>query len=178
MEALKAALGSAWRAFRRLPTKAQWAVGIVAALVILGSLGRPPATSPSANPTASLAAVDRSTSPTAAPTAPPTATPTARPTAVPTPTPVPQPTAVLTGKFVRWEAVDARRGYAYISVTNSGPVAGTAKCTVSVKNDFGNFGFEFLTGVVVQPGETASGRVAIDVGSGSPLINSGTVTDC
>lgn len=95
-----------------------------------------------------------------------------------TPTPVPEPTGVIVGAFVRWQSVDDRNGYAYFTLTNTGSTPATATCTISVRNDFGNFGFDFLVGEIVQPGETVSGRIPISVGSGSRLINSGEVTDC
>jgi hypothetical protein len=84
----------------------------------------------------------------------------------------------LTGTFIRWEPVDDARGYAYFSVTNHGSTEALAECTIKVSNDFGNFGFDYLVGEPVGPGETINGRVALDVGEGSFLINEGEVTNC
>jgi hypothetical protein len=84
----------------------------------------------------------------------------------------------LTGRFIRWEPVDEANGYAYISVTNHGSTAGVAECTVTVRNDFGDFGFDYMVGETIGAGETFSGRMAINVGEGSFLINQGDVTDC
>ena len=84
----------------------------------------------------------------------------------------------LTGEFVLWEPVDDAHGYAYFTVTNNGTTTETAECTIKVDNDFGNFGFDYLVGERVGPGETISGKVALDVGEGSFLINHGEVTDC
>jgi hypothetical protein len=84
----------------------------------------------------------------------------------------------VTGTFVRWEAVDDKRGYAYFTATNHGTETVTAECKVSVRNDFGNFGFDSLVGEQIAPGETLSGRMSISVGDGSQLINQGEVTDC
>lgn len=96
----------------------------------------------------------------------------------PTPVPTPAPTSPITGTFVRWQSVDDKNGYAHFTITNNGTVPATAKCSISVRNDFGNFGFDSLVGEVVQPGETISGRIPISVGSGSKLINQGEVEDC
>jgi hypothetical protein len=63
-------------------------------------------------------------------------------------------------------------------VTNNGSTTATAECTVRVSNDFGNFGFDFMVGEEVPPGETISGRMALSVGGGSFLIDDGEVTDC
>ena len=104
--------------------------------------------------------------------------PTAAPAAVPTPVPAPTAVRNVTGSFVRWEAVDDKRGYAYISVTNHGTETITAVCKVHVRNSFGNFGFDSLVGKEIAPGETISGRLAISVGNGSRLIDQGEVTEC
>lgn len=84
----------------------------------------------------------------------------------------------LVGTFGHWEPVDDARGYAYFSVYNGGSKAETAKCTVDVSNDFGNFGFDSLVGENVASGQTLQLKMAISVGSGSRLINKGTVKDC
>jgi hypothetical protein len=84
----------------------------------------------------------------------------------------------LTGRFIRWEAVDDARGYAYFEVTNRGSQTATAECTIRVRNDFGNSGFDILVGEQVPAGETISGRIALDVGEGSFLIDQGEVTNC
>lgn len=86
--------------------------------------------------------------------------------------------ASITGSFIRWEPVDDARGYAVFTVTNNGSAAGTAKCSVSVRNEFGNFGFDSLVGETVGAGQTRTFRLALSVGSGSRLINTGTVKDC
>jgi hypothetical protein len=84
----------------------------------------------------------------------------------------------LTGTFLRWEPVDEQNGYAYFSITNTGTSTETATCTISVENDFGDFGFDILVGEPVGPGETISGNIPISVGEGSFLINKGEVTNC
>jgi hypothetical protein len=84
----------------------------------------------------------------------------------------------LTGTFIRWEPVDDAHGYAYFSVTNNGTTTETATCTVKVSNDFGNFGFDYLVGETVGPGDTISGRIPLSVGEGSYSVNHGEVTDC
>lgn len=94
----------------------------------------------------------------------------------------PEPTiedrSYLVGTFISWEPVDDARGYANFTVTNNGTTTATAECSVSVSNDFGNFGFDKLVGETVPAGETISLRMALDVGEGSALINEGEVTDC
>jgi hypothetical protein len=82
------------------------------------------------------------------------------------------------GTFLTWEPVDDARGYAYFTVTNNGSTTATATCTVTVRNDFGNFGFDILVGETIAPGQTINGKMAISVGEGSFLINQGEVTDC
>jgi hypothetical protein len=94
------------------------------------------------------------------------------------PTAQPSPAKELVGTFIRWEPVDEANGYAYIEVKNNGTTTATAECTVRVGNDFGNFGFDFMVGEEIPPGETFSGRMALSVGEGSFLINEGEVTDC
>jgi hypothetical protein len=89
-----------------------------------------------------------------------------------------EPNARITGTFVRWEAVDDARGYAYFSITNHGPEDGVAECTIRVRNDFGNFGFDILSGEPIEAGETISGRIPIDVSEGSFLIDEGSVENC
>ena len=84
----------------------------------------------------------------------------------------------LTGNFVKWVPVDDAHGYAYFSITNTGSTAATAKCSISVKDDFGDFGFDSLVGESVDPGRTITGKMALSVGKGSFLINSGEVKDC
>jgi hypothetical protein len=85
----------------------------------------------------------------------------------------------MTGAFVRWEPVDDARGYAYFTITNrSSTTDGSAECTITVSNDFGNFGVDILTGEPVPAGEMISRRIAMDVDEGSFLINQGEVTDC
>jgi hypothetical protein len=94
------------------------------------------------------------------------------------PEPTAEPPSNITGEFLRWEPVDEANGYAYFSITNHGPTDDVAECSVSVSNDFGDFGFDILAGEPVKTGETIEGRMAIDVGEGSFLINEGEVTDC
>ncbi len=91
-----------------------------------------------------------------------------------------QPAAAknLTGTFDHWEPVDDGHGHAYFAVTNNGSAAATAECTVQVRDDFGDFGFDSLVGETVEPGKTITGRMALSVGKGSFLINSGSVTNC
>jgi hypothetical protein len=96
----------------------------------------------------------------------------------PEPTPKPTPAKHLSGKFIRWEPVDDAHGYAYFSVTNHGNKVAVAECTISVENDFGNFGFDYLVGERIKPGKTLRGRVPLDVGEGSFSINRGEVKDC
>lgn len=84
----------------------------------------------------------------------------------------------LTGEFLRWEPVDDSRGYAYFTITNHGSTPATAKCTIRVSNDFGDFGFDFLVGEDVRPGQTINRKIPISVGKGSFLINEGEVSDC
>lgn len=84
----------------------------------------------------------------------------------------------LTGKFLEWVPVDEGNGYAYFSITNSGTTTETATCSISVKNDFGNFGFDSLVGESVGAGQTITGKIPLSVSKGSFLINSGEVTDC
>jgi hypothetical protein len=88
------------------------------------------------------------------------------------------PAKRLVGRFIRWEAVDEKNGYAYFSGTNNRSEKATAECTVSVKNDIGNFGFDIMVGEDVAAGETISGKMALSVGQGSFLINEGEVTNC
>ena len=89
-----------------------------------------------------------------------------------------EPNARITGEFLRWEPVDEENGYAYFSITNHGPEDGVAECTIEVRNDFGDFGFDILVGESIEAGETIRSRIPIDVGEGSFLINEGEVTDC
>lgn len=84
----------------------------------------------------------------------------------------------LTGKFLSWQAVDDAHGYAFFSITNSGTTTETATCTISVEDDFGDFGFDALVGEPVGPGKTISGNIPLSVGKGSFLINRGEVKDC
>lgn len=84
----------------------------------------------------------------------------------------------LVGTFVEWVPVDEANGYAHFTIKNNGTTTVTAECTVSVSNDFGNFGFDSLVGEQIAPGETISGRMAISVSEGSFLINEGEVKDC
>jgi hypothetical protein len=74
--------------------------------------------------------------------------------------------------------VDDAHGYAFFSVTNSGGVTQTATCTITVQDDFGDFGFDYLVGETVGPGQTITGKIPLSVGKGSFLINRGTVKDC
>lgn len=89
-----------------------------------------------------------------------------------------QETKHLSGTFLSWLPVDEGHGYAYFSIKNDGTTAATAKCMISVKNDFGDFGFDALVGEAVGPGQTIKGRVPLSVGKGSFLINAGEVKDC
>ena len=89
-----------------------------------------------------------------------------------------EPNGNLVGRFIRWEPVDEARGYAYFEITNRGTSTATAECTIEVRNDFGNFGFDILVGERVPAGETISGRIPINVGEGSFLIDEGEVSDC
>jgi hypothetical protein len=88
-----------------------------------------------------------------------------------------QPTLSIDTDPVQWQAVDDRRGYAAYRITNDGTDAVTVRCNVVVENEFGNFGIGSIT-EQLDPGESASGRVPIDVGTGSFLITRGKVTDC
>lgn len=84
----------------------------------------------------------------------------------------------VTGTFLRWEPVDDARGYAHFSVTNNGDKAVTVTCTISVRNDFGDFGFDSLVGERIAAFDTLSGKIPINVGEGSFLIEEGEVKDC
>jgi len=84
----------------------------------------------------------------------------------------------ISGEFLYWEPVDDKRGYAYFSLTNHGSTSAVATCTVHVSNDFGNFGFDYLVGETVGAGQTVTGKIPINVGEGSLLINKGEVTNC
>jgi hypothetical protein len=84
----------------------------------------------------------------------------------------------LTGSFVNWVPVDDGHGYAYFSVTNNGSESATATCTITVKDDFGDFGFDSLVGELVGAGQTISGKIALSVGKSAALINHGEVNDC
>lgn len=84
----------------------------------------------------------------------------------------------LTATFDNWEPVDDGNGYAYFSITNRGTASAVAKCTVTVKDDLGDFGFDSLVGETVGPGQTVHGKMAISVGKGSYLVNTGTVDRC
>jgi hypothetical protein len=86
--------------------------------------------------------------------------------------------ANITGTFVDWNPVDDSSGYALFTLHNSGAASGVAKCTISVKDDFGDFGFDSLVGETVEPGQTVSRRLPINVGKGSYKINHGEVKDC
>lgn len=84
----------------------------------------------------------------------------------------------LTGTFLRWQPVDSANGYAYFTVTNNGASTAVAKCTVNVRDDFGDFGFDTLVGETVPAGQTVTLKMAIGMGKGSLLVNHGTVKDC
>lgn len=86
--------------------------------------------------------------------------------------------ANLVGRFISWEPVDDARGYAYFEIENRGSSSAVAECTIEVSNDFGDFGFDILVGERVGAGDTFTGRIAINVGEGSLLIDSGAVKDC
>lgn len=92
----------------------------------------------------------------------------------------PEPTVAkhLSGEFVEWQPVDEKNGYALFTVTNNGSSAATAECTVKVDNDFGNFGFDIMTGETIPAGQTKNYRMPLSVGEGSFLIDHGEVTDC
>ena len=75
--------------------------------------------------------------------------------------------------------IDEGPGYAGYSVSNSGADTETAKCFIKVTDDSGDFGFDYLVGqTVVGPGQTVTGSIELNVGKGSFLINSGSVTNC
>jgi hypothetical protein len=99
-------------------------------------------------------------------------------TPVPTAVPTPEPSADLHGKFLYWEPVSDSRGYAHISITNRSDVPGTAYCYVEVSDSFGDSGWDSLTGEEIAPHYTSRGKVPIDVGQGSWLIDHGEVRDC
>lgn len=88
------------------------------------------------------------------------------------------PARNVTGAFVGWDPDDDVHGYVVFTITNHGSQTETARCSVRVSNDFGNFGFDSLVGETVGPGQTINGRMAISVGEGSALINKGEVSDC
>lgn len=89
-----------------------------------------------------------------------------------------EPESELVGEFVRWEAVDDARGWAFFTVTNEGGSPAEATCSVSVFNDFGNFGVNIMSGERVGAGATISRRIAIDVDEGAFSVDEGEVTDC
>jgi hypothetical protein len=70
----------------------------------------------------------------------------------------------LTGAFVSWEAVSDSAGYMHFTVTNNGTTSERATCTIQVQDDFGDFGFDYMTGTVVAPGQTISLRAPLNVG--------------
>jgi hypothetical protein len=80
--------------------------------------------------------------------------------------------------FAGWARVDDAHGYAYVSITNSSTSAATAKCLISAKDDFGDFGFDSLMGEAVGAGQTVQVKIPISVSKGSFLINSREVTGC
>lgn len=86
--------------------------------------------------------------------------------------------ANITGTFVAWDPVDDSSGYALFTLHNSGTASGVAKCTISVKDDFGDFGFDSLVGETVELGQRVSGKIPINVGKGSFKMNHGEVKDC
>jgi hypothetical protein len=63
------------------------------------------------------------------------------------------------------------------TVTNRGTTSATAKCTVEVRDDFGNLGWEILTGEKVAAGETKRLRVAISF-DGALRVTKGNVKEC
>jgi hypothetical protein len=93
-------------------------------------------------------------------------------------TPDPATPSHLTGKLLGWDPVDQASGYARFSVTNSGTADAVAKCSITVKNDFGDSGFDFLVGLPVPAGETVTSRIPLSVGKGSFTMNRGSVTGC
>jgi hypothetical protein len=86
--------------------------------------------------------------------------------------------ANITGTSVAWDPVDDSSGYALFTLHNSGTASGVAKCTISVKDDFGDFGFDSLVGETVELGQRVSGKIPINVGKGSFKMNHGEVKDC
>lgn len=87
--------------------------------------------------------------------------------------------ARLTGSFERWEPIDDSHGYAYFSIRNSGTSSATATCTVIVRDDFGDVGFDYMSGEVVAAGQSLNGRMALSVsGQGAYRITSGELKDC
>lgn len=84
----------------------------------------------------------------------------------------------VTGRFIRWEPIDSRHGYALISVTNHGDKSAHVTCTVEVSNDFGDFGFDAID-EDIGPGQTTQGRVALVVqNEGALSVIHGEVKDC
>jgi hypothetical protein len=84
----------------------------------------------------------------------------------------------VTGTFVSWDPVDDAHGYAHFTVTNSGGTAEIAKCKIDVRDDFGDFGFDSMTGERIEAGQTKTFRMPLSVGKGSFLMKKGTVRDC
>lgn len=85
----------------------------------------------------------------------------------------------LTGAFVSWEPVDSAHGYANFTVTNNGTEVATASCTVLVRTDFGEQGFDYLADEEIQPGETKNLRMPLTVtGNSAANVTKGEVRDC
>jgi hypothetical protein len=83
----------------------------------------------------------------------------------------------LSGVYGSWTPVDAGHGYARFAVTNHGTTSATAKCTVEVRDDFGNLGWDSLVGETIPAGQTKTLRMAISF-EGALRVTKGTVKDC
>jgi hypothetical protein len=83
----------------------------------------------------------------------------------------------FSGVFGSWTPVDAGHGYARFAVTNHGTTSATAKCTVEVRDDFGNLGWDSLVGETIPAGQTKTLRMAISF-EGALRVTKGTVKDC
>jgi hypothetical protein len=81
----------------------------------------------------------------------------------------------VTGEYLGWVSIDSARGYALVSFTNTSSSEASLSCTVSVRTDFGNSGFDILTGTI-DAGETIEQRVALTVtDNAAALVDSGEV---
>lgn len=121
---MRATLGKAWRGFRtgwsKLPRKAQWVVGGIAALFVIGSLAnQSPAADVSATATPRATTALLRTSPVATATPSPTLEPT------PAPTPTAEQVAALEAGGARYTTQTRLGGTIEVTatVTNNGSAA-------------------------------------------------------